>query len=123
MASKHQDLFNAKLQEFVNDLSTAFPDVQDFKIYQNALALAVSFSPGQPRAMFHTHVATPFATHILAKDEAFFFGDEFTSAVRSGGDFDIVQRISGVWKRMSAVDQESVWKYMQVLLLLDRKCG
>jgi hypothetical protein len=114
------DIFNSKMQEFIRDLSDAFPDMQDFKLCKNALNLAVSFSPEKPQKIFHIYVAVPYETEIIEKDEGFFLAHDFREVLMDG-DFDIVDRIRSVWHRMSEDNKFIVWKYMQVLLLLDKK--
>lgn len=120
MSAATTELFNAKLFEFVSDLGTAFPDVQDFKICKSALGMAMNLGPDKPHKIFHQFVVMPYEQHIMVQDEAFFLQQDFRE-VLADGDFDIVDRIRGVWKRMTDKDKENVWKYLQVLLVLDRK--
>ena len=115
------DLFNAKLHEFVKDLGAAFPDVEDFKLFRNALTLAINFAPTKPQKMFNKFVVCHYDTQIRARDEQFFLAHDF-SHLLTDDDFDIVERIRSVWGRMDEVNRNVVWKYLQVLLLLDQKC-
>ena len=115
------DIFNAKLKEFASEMSRAFPAVDDLATLNNALELAIAFTPSKPCELFHAHVVEPYEQQILAQDEAFFIqGDprERTSAYLP---FDIVERIRALWSRMTSDDKETVWQYLQVLILLDRK--
>lgn len=115
------DIFNAKMQEFLNDLVAAFPDVQDFKMCKSALTLALSFYPKKPQEIFNTYVAVPYKSFIIDKNEEFFLSHDFKHVVNSDADFDIVERIRNVWGVMSDTDKESVWKYFQILLVLNQK--
>ncbi len=120
-ASMNHDLFNAKMQEFVRDLCSAFPDVEDFKLFRNALTLSLSFAPQKPQQMFDKFVVSHYAQYIMDRDEQFFLNHDFGHVV-SDDDFDIVERIRNVWDRMDDGNKDIVWKYLRILLLLNNKC-
>ena len=114
-----KELFNAKIQEFVSDLAAAYPDIGEYKQCKSALSLAVRLSPEQPQRLFRQMVVVPFKQHILDRDEVFFIGHDFKDVV---SDFDVVSRIRASWQHMSAEDKSSVWKYLQLLIMIDERC-
>ncbi len=117
------DLFNAKLQEFVRDLSKSFPEVQDFKMFNTGLALALGMSATKPQQMFDALVARRYSQQIIDRDEKFFEDHEFDQVSALTDDFDIVSRVRAVWDRMDAANKDVVWKYLQVLLALNTRCN
>ncbi len=116
------DLFNAKLQEFVRDLAKSFPEVEDFKMFKTGLALAIGMSATKPQQMFDVFVAQRYSKQIMERDEAFFDDHDFSQVTALTDDFDIVRRLRGVWDKMDAANKEAVWKYLQVLLVLNGRC-
>ena len=127
MAAK--ELFNNKLQEFVADLATAYPDIPDLSLYKSALRLAVSFSPDQPQRLFRQLVSMPFKQHILDRDEAFFLEYDFDTCLKQSRDavpgvvdLDIISKIRSVWHHMGAQDKENVWQYLKLLVMIDERC-
>ena len=114
--------FNATLRQLFADLSSAFPGNEDFRLAKSALQLAVSFTPEKPQQVFHKYVALVYADQISARDEGFFLQHDFDHLVTETADFDIVHRIRTVWGDMSDDNRGTVWKYLQALLALDRKC-
>jgi hypothetical protein len=123
-----QLLFNRKLEEFAADLAGTFPEVKDFSKLRNSLRIALTLTPALPRALFHQYVVAPYEKQILARDEHFFLDDasEFrTHLPQQGGSvsLDLVKTIQGIWRSLGEGNKDVIWKYLQVLVLLDQKCA
>ena len=95
--------------------------MQDFA---RALNLAVSFSPEQPQRLFRELVTKPFKEQIMSKDDAFFISYDFQPVAQSNSfvDLDIIAKIRSVWDHMAPQDKDHIWKYLQVLVLIDERC-
>lgn len=118
-------LFNRKLEEFASDLATTYADVKDFKMLKNSIRLAVMMTPKVPQAIFHQYVYIPYEKQIIDKDEAFFMAedyDEKLASVHANINLDIVQKIKTIWKSLAEDQKDIIWKYMQVLVVLNRRC-
>lgn len=115
------DLFNAKLQELVGELCESFPDTPDFRTLRTALSLSLALSPETPRRCFNKYVTVPYSAQILKRDHEFFLANSFDDKLVNAGDLDILARVRSVWGRMTAEDQDAVWKYLQVLIALDNR--
>jgi hypothetical protein len=113
------ELFNRKLVEFIDDLIVTFPDFQDLTVYRGLLLAAVAIDKTSPQTVFNNTVAIPYEAHILEKNEEFLINESYT---QSGADQGLVDKLKVIWKGMDADNKEIVWKYMQVLIALNRKC-
>lgn len=115
--------FNNKLGEFVKDLGVTFPDISDIIMLKTSFNLARNIDPSLPQKMFHDHVSRKFGDHILASDESFFMHYDYSEiSKRHGVDIDIVGKIKAIWHDLSEENKSAIWKYLQVLVLLSRKC-
>jgi hypothetical protein len=118
-------LFNRKLEEFASDLSITYGDIKDFKMLKNSIRLAVMMTPKVPQAIFHQYVYVPYETQIIEKDEAFFMAEDYDDKLASAHaniNLDIVHKIKTIWKSLAEDQKEIIWKYMQVLVVLNRRC-
>lgn len=109
------DLFNKKLAEFVGELITIYPSVDDFKTFQMGLCASLMVDKKLPVQYFKTYVVEPYEGQIMAQDEKFFIQKKEYGEY---SDFDIVSRLKAVWGVMDAENKVVIWKYMQVLVYL-----
>ena len=112
-------LLNLKLQEFVDDLLASYPGVTDIRVMKTMLNLTVAMDIKLPQDMFNRCVVIPYEQQILAKDECFFLEEAYDPQY---ADINIIEKLKGIWKTLPAEDKEIVWKYFQVLLVLNRRC-
>ena len=126
MASAMSDpwvLFNRKLEEFAVDLCTTYAEVKEFHVLKNSVRLAAMMTPKLPQTIFHQHVFIPYEQHIINKNEVFFLEEDYASHLEGNSvNLDIVQQIKGIWKSLAPDQKEIIWKYMQVLVVLNRRC-
>jgi hypothetical protein len=112
-------VFNDKFIDFLKDLSTVFPDDKDFKVALSSVRLLLMADKSCVHAIFNEKVVGPYSTKIMAKDEGFFldksYDHEFEDAIG------IVEKLKSYWKSLSEENRIVVWKYLQILVVLDTK--
>lgn len=122
-ASTYHVCFNNKLDEFLRDLHDTFPDLHDFKVLRNGLTLAKNLDEKMPQKFFDEYVANEYEGFIIKQDEQFFLEHDYKKVVDEYSvDLDIVGKLKEVWSTLDDDNKDVVWKYMKVLVLLNRKC-
>jgi hypothetical protein len=120
------ELFNKKLVEFVEDIIYICPEVNDFRVFKMTCDWAVNLDVKFAQNMFDVCVAKPYASQILSKDENFFLKesyDEYNDYIKKyNHDLNLIQKLKSIWKDLDDVNKENIWKYMQVLLILNNRC-
>lgn len=118
----YQEKFNQTFSEFVEDIIRVFPSDPDFRMYQVAIQTALMMDETLVRTVFHEKVVVPYGDKILARDDSFFLShtyDEVTSEHNNATD--LINKVKDYYGQMKEEDQETVWKYFRILVLLDRK--
>jgi hypothetical protein len=119
----YYECFNNKLEEFLQDLSSSFPDVKDFKLVKNGLQLAKTIDVKMPQRVFDENVANRFEERIIKKDEQFFLTENYADILEDNNvDLDVVSKIKDIWSSLDDCDKDTIWKYLHVLVILNRKC-
>lgn len=114
----YHEVFNKKLIEFVDDLVSSFNGLEDFVVYKNLLNACVLVDKTAPQVMFHQTVVIPYEQHIKEKNESFLLNETYNVGVDQG----IVDKLKGIWKSLDTENKDVIWKYMQVLVVLNKKC-
>lgn len=123
MAKAYIECFNTKLQEFISELIACFPQMKELKMLRSGLQLAVTMEPTLPRKVFDEHLHDVYENNIINKDETFFLNEDYQHIADTHGlDLDIISTIKSMWKDLDSTNKEAIWKYLQVLVLLNRKC-
>jgi hypothetical protein len=111
------------LDEFLKDLTNTFPDLKDIKLLRNGVNIAKVADMKLPQQVFDQTVALKYEKQILEKDENFFMNEDYTEVLSTHGvDFNLVPQLKEVWTSLDESNKDAVWKYMQVLVLLNKKC-
>jgi hypothetical protein len=119
----YYECFNNKLEEFLSDLDSSFPDIKDLKVVKSGLKLARTMDVKLPQTFFHEHVISKYEEQIINKDEEFFISKDYKYDAQTHGiDLDVVSKIKDIWKTLTDDDKEAIWKYLHVLIVLNRKC-
>lgn len=131
-ALRYHESFNAKLEEFIKDLSSTFPEFSDLRTLRTSFILAKNMNAKLPQQLFKIYVEEKFGEQIMAKDEGFFMEhdykeimDDAKSSSIPGFDptsVDIVGQLKSIWKDMTKENKDVVWKYLTVLTYLSGKC-
>lgn len=121
-ATKWNQVFNAKLKEFLHDMIQAYPQDKDFRFFKTSLDMVCTLSPKIPQQLFHAHTAA-FYPKIDARDQDFFVEDDEFHATLQSQDItgELIDKLRGYWKDMGEENKESIWKYLELLVALDRK--
>ncbi len=129
MTMTYFECFNTKLDEFLKDLSTSFPEFNDVKVLRNGLKLAMTIDAKLPQKYFNENLTSSFETHIMSRDEKFFLEQDYQEIIRhnsnliNGIDLDIIPKIKSIWKTLDDSNKDAIWKYLQLLVLLNKKCN
>lgn len=117
------DLFNQKVDEFLRDLSDAFPDVKQFQSFKTAFTLMKNLDDKKPQKVFHEYVAVPYGAQIKVKNEQFFLQTKFDTSTSSRADYweEFIHNLRGIWKNLGEKDKNTIWTYLQLLVKLDEK--
>jgi len=118
------DLFNGKMLAFAQDLKRlndglASP-VPELQYLDTGLQVLMFADRQKPRDLFHEHVTERYGPQIKARDEAFFLVSAKYDGVEAS-DMNLVELLKGVWQKLGAGDKDSVWKHLQLLVVLDEK--
>lgn len=119
--------FNAKLDEFLKDLLSTFPEMNDIKVLRSGLQLAKTMDIKMPQTFFDKHVASLYEQKIIEQDEQFFLNEDYTQLLSQqvnghAIDLDIVGKLKQIWGTLDVENKCVIWKYLHVLVLLNRKC-
>lgn len=119
----YYECFNSKLEEFIKDLTSTFPQFNDLKVLKTGIQLAKTMDVKAPQRMFNQYMSEDYAQKVLNKDEGFFLAEDYNHiAANEGIDVDIIPQIKKLWGSLEPQDKDAIWKYLQVLVLLNRKC-
>jgi hypothetical protein len=113
------ELFNRKLVEFVDDLIVTFPQFADFVGYRALLVGTIALDKTSPQQIFNQTVAIPYEKYIIERNEVFLLKEQYATTTKQG----LVEQLKQVWCTMDDSNKDAIWKYMQVLVALNRKCA
>ena len=113
------EIFNEKMYEFIDDIVTSFPSEVEFQTFRTMLDMSVAFSVKLPQEMFNTCVAIPYESEILNENEIFFLRETYDPQYT---DINIVNKLKALWKQLDAKEKQFIWKYMKVLVVLNKRC-
>lgn len=111
------DVFNSKLKEFIADLSNVCPELCDMS---PLLSLTIAMDKNAAINMFNTTIAINYENHIMNKDDQFFLNEPYNGDVPNIG-IDLVNNLKHVWTTLDSNNKETIWKYLQLLLILNNK--
>jgi len=109
-------IFNNKLQEFIQELATTFPNISQFKLFDTVIKTCVIMDKELPLTTFKRTVEIPFGDSIDKKDENFILSQSFDEADQS-----IVNLLKLVWKDLADQNKDAVWGHITLLLAISRK--
>jgi hypothetical protein len=114
--------FNQTFQEFLADFSKTFPNDTQLSMYQLGLRGVFLADPNIVQTVFHDSVCVPYADKILAKDEAFFLENSYSEIQANVSNaLDVIDKVKSYWSQLDTTNKDVVWKYLKVLVHLDRK--
>lgn len=123
---KYYEAFNTKLIEFVNDLMETFPEIKaDLIGIKHGVNMVKNIDPKVPQVFFNDHVAAKYETQLMNRDEQFFLDHDYSQEVTRlvhGFNLDVIGKLKYIWRDLDNDNQDTIWKYIHVLLALNRKC-
>lgn len=114
--------FNDTFLELVEDLIRVFPSDSEFRMYKLAIQGASIANPTIIQNVFHDRVVIVYGDKIIARDEAFFIENDYNDMKEefSQGE-QIIRKLKDCWKNLTVDQKNIMWKYIRLLVLLDRK--
>lgn len=123
---KYYEAFNTKLIELVNDLMGTFPEIKtDLMSIKHGINMVKNIDPKVPQGFFNDHVAIKYEPQLISRDEQFFLDHDYSQEVTRlvhGFDLDIIGKLKYIWRDLNTDNKDAIWKYIHVLLALNRKC-
>lgn len=118
----YRSQFNDTLVELVDDLIRVFPQDSDFRMYKLALQGAMITSNSMVHGIFRERVCNIYGERILARDEQFFLTNSYNDMKDEFSQADqLITKLKDSWSSLNAEQRNVVWKYLRLLILLDRK--
>lgn len=118
------DLFNNKVEEFLRDLSDAFPNVKQFGNFKTGFVLMKNLDPKKPQKVFHEYVYLPYGDQIKSKNEDFFLKAKFDISSSSRIEYwqEFIDNLRSIWQELGEKDKSTIWTYLILLVKLNEKC-
>lgn len=117
--SENIEMLNRKMCEFIDDLTYSFPEFNDFKLFKNMLEMAIYIDKRSPHKMFDDTIAKLYRDKIISKNEDFFLDEQYNA---SYNDINLINKLKAVWKTIDNGNKETIWQYLNVLLILNDRC-
>ncbi len=129
MSKSNLGRFNSQLENMLNDLSNAFPNFMDIKIFREKYYLAKSANPRMIILVFLKYIY-PYKKQIMERDEQFFLSDNLTQNVANNRDLQkdsnadneyILTKalnLKTLWNDMNEQHKNTLWTYFKVLIIL-----
>lgn len=116
--------FNEKTDEFIKDLTTSFPDIEQFRYFKSGFTMLKNFDPKSPQRIFNTYISTSYRDYILNRDESFFLDHDINVNASERKEYwnEFISYIKEIWKGLDESNKDVIWKYFHVLLILNDKC-
>ena len=120
--------FTNQIYNLSVNMSTMFPSDPDLAFTKNAVYLLKKNNPRKLQNTFDQYVAK-YNKQVMEKDEKFLIENNFLeddTVKNSNADVDyaekIINNLRKYWSIMDDESKENIWKYLQVLMLLNEKC-
>ena len=119
--------FTTQLTNLSNNLSDLYPNDADLQFSKTTINLLKSTNPRQLQRIFNSYIPK-YKEQIMSKNETFLIKCDFVSNdldKDSQSDYanSIMNNLKKYWSIMDEESKENIWKYLQVLLVLNDKCN
>ena len=117
------ELFNNKADEFFKDLVVTFPDIQQFKTFKTAFTMMKNLDERKPIKIFNEYISANYKDVIMNKDESFFLVNDIDLSQSTQQEYwkEFIDNLRNIWKDLEEDNKTSIWKYFQVLIVLNDK--
>lgn len=118
----YREQFNSTMVELVDDLIRTFPTDGDFRMYKIAIQGALIADKTLVHGVFREKVCSRYGEKILARDESFFLNNSYDEMKSEFSQAEqLINKLKSCWSALTPDQRDVVWKYMRLLVLLDRK--
>ena len=105
--------FNNATADFLDDISSAFPDIGVFALLKTLHNAAAAHNKMIPISRFDKYVMQKYGESLRALDFSFFLRENYDEAPVEN---DVVAHIKKLWTGMSAENQGCVKEHLQLLV-------
>ena len=123
--SKITTLFTDKIRSFSDDMKVVLKDDTDALNILSTLDAMIGLSPDLVILFFKTHIATPYESEILSRNEAFLRGElhsKFEESTVSAGPLEnLHHKIHDRWGTFTDKQKNIIWDYFKILVLLSKR--
>ena len=112
----YREAFHNDLKAFLKNLCKTFDDDRELMMITTSLLIALSDDPHNDVVKQFSATVSPHVDLIARKDPQFFYNVHI-----SGSEYKLMSKIHLYWEQLTAVDQQVVWDYIQVLVYLSGK--
>lgn len=117
------EIFNAKLLEFIDDISAVYKDSKKIK---KGITLAILVDRKMPIRMFKEKVVIKYGDQISTRNEAFLMEEDYTSSIANVvpsefSSIDIVNELKSIWKSLDDDNKNAIWAHIQGLCALAKR--
>lgn len=121
--------FNQQLLNLSTNLSKLYPEDPDLEFTNNSISILKKTNPRKLQQMFD-HYVGKYKEQIINKDASFFLLKDFIKddlnleLNESNVDYaeSIIYNLKKYWNDIDNESKENIWKYLQVLIILNEKC-
>lgn len=118
--------FTQQLNNLISNLCKLFPKDPDLALTKTSITLLIKTNPRKLQVIFNNHIAI-YSKQILNKDENFFKNTNFIELESKNINNivyanKIMTNLKKYWNEINDESKNNIWKYLQVLLVLNTKC-
>lgn len=119
--------FNQQLLNLSTNLSELFPEDPDLAFTKNSISIMKKNNPRKLQQMFNQYVSK-YKTEIMEKNTDFFLKKNIIkddlNLKNNQLDYaeTIILNLKKYWSNIDFESRENIWKYFQVLVILNEKC-
>ena len=110
--------FNSKIEEFMTDLISSYPNDKDFLMFKQSFKMLKLVDDTKPAVLFKMYTMK-YIDQITSKDEKFFldhdFKDELNSSDNQDFSSEMLSKLKSYWSTMSSENKEAIWNYLNLL--------
>jgi|UniRef100_A0A6C0BP45 hypothetical protein len=122
--TKWVSCFNSRLDEFLKDLISSYPNDKDFLMFKQSFNMIKLVDDSKPAYLFKIYTMR-YVDQIYKNDEKFFldhdFKDELTSSDNNNFSSEMLVKLKSYWKTMSDENKAVIWKYLNLLCKINIK--
>jgi hypothetical protein len=118
--------FTQQLDNLVSNLCKLFPTDADLAVTKTSISFLIKTNPRKLQQIFNKHISI-YSTQILGKNEKFFQNTNFVELESKNIDNiayanKIMSNLKKYWNIIDKESKNNIWKYLQVLIILNNKC-